>query len=129
MFGCDIKKILIFTSAFGLLGIILCIAFFESSEVLISALVMPNAKERVYIISGNIKNTEIKSNTLFFSLCDSFSCIDCVYFNPSSGINEKIENSKNYNHLIKVKARFEYYYGRPELVVYKFYFKDQGGFS
>lgn len=67
MFEKKLFKILIFTSAFALLGILTIMYFFEASLVSISFLLSEDAKVGVYLVSGNLKNIEIKSNVLFLS--------------------------------------------------------------
>jgi len=121
-----LKKISIFICVFGLLGILIVLYLYEPLEVSISRLLLKDTKEGVYFVSGNLKNLESKSNTLFLEICDSVSCISCVYFNPSKSTIEKLENTLHNNHTLKIKGRFEYYYGSPEIIVYNFYFSEKG---
>lgn len=129
MFEKDLYKIIIFTGAFGLLGILVIMYFFEASLVSISFLLSKDAKEGVYLVAGNIKYIDIKSNVLFFKLCDSLSCISGVYFNPTNNTAERLEYAKTTNQEISIKSRFEYYYGSPEIIAYKFYFDKLGDYS
>lgn len=129
MFEKKLFKILIFTSAFALLGILTIMYFFEASLVSISFLLSEDAKVGVYLVSGNLKNIEIKSNVLFFELCNSYDCISGVYFNPTNKTAERLEYARETNQEITIKSRFEYYYGSPEIIAYKFYFDKCGGYS
>lgn len=121
-----LKKISIFICVFGLLGILIVMYFSESFEVSISQLLLEDTKEGVYLFSGNIKSLETKSNTLFFEICDSFSCISGIYFNASKSTLEKLETALQENQTLRIKGRFEYYYGSPEIIVYQFYFTKEG---
>lgn len=129
MFEKDLRAIIIFACVFGLLGILATMYFFEASAVSISSLLSKDAKEGVYIVSGNLKSLETKSNVLFFKLCDSFACISGVYFNPAKQIIDKLIKAKQTNTEITIKARFEYYYDSPEIIAYKFYFNKLGDYS
>ena len=129
MFEKDLRKIIIFTGAFGLLGILVIMYFFEASAVSISFLLSRDAKEGVYVVSGQVKDIEIKSNVLFFKLCDSLACISGVYFNPTNKTSERLEYANTINQEITIKSRFEYYYGSPEIIAYKFYFDKLGDYS
>lgn len=129
MFEKNIRKIIIFTATFGLLGILVVMFFFEASLVPVSFLLSNDAKEGVYLVSGNLKDIEIKSNVLFFKLCDSFNCISGVYFNPVNKMVERLEYAQQTNQEITIKSRFEYYYGTPEIIAYKFYFEKQRDYS
>ncbi|MFA5745330.1 MAG: hypothetical protein WCX82_00665 [archaeon] len=123
MFDDDFRKIIIFTCIFGLLGLFIITYFFECAEVIVSDLLSGDIKESVYVVIGQIKSIEVKSNTLFFEFCDSSNCIKAVYFNPSTRIIEKLKTAMRDNLQIKVKARFEKYYGVSEIVIYKIYFE------
>jgi len=122
MFDAYFRKLIVFTCVFGILGLLIITYYFETVEVSVSDLLSINIKESVYIVTGEVKSIEIKSNTLFFSLCDLSNCISAVYFNPSSATVVQLKGAQSSNSLVKVKARFERYYGTPELVVYKIYF-------
>lgn len=129
MFEKNLRKIIIFTCVFGLFGILAIMYFFEASAVSISYLLSKDTREGVYLVSGQLKSLETKSNVLFFKLCDSFACISGVYFNPTKQVLDNLESAKQANQHITIKSRFEYYYGSPEIIAYKFYFEDLGDYS
>ncbi len=117
MFDSDFRKIIIFSAVFGLLGILLLMYYFETSELSVSA-VSENHINKTLSVTGNVKYIALKSNTLFFELCDSSACISCVYFNPSKKLIIDLKELQESNKEITVKARYQKYYETKELIVY-----------
>lgn len=106
-----LRILIICVCVFGLLGLLLITSFYNARRITVNELLLNPPNESIYLVDGRIKNPQIKSNTLFFELCD-FSCIACVYFNPSFGL----EGGKE----ISVKAKYTTFNNKPELIVYSF---------
>jgi exonuclease VII large subunit len=83
---------------------------------LVSSLLDLKPNEKIYVVSGQVKDIKEKSNTLFFQLCDSYVCLPCVYFNPT----DKDIQFVSRNQEIKVKAKYTTFNNSPELIVFSF---------
>jgi len=116
MFEKYIRILIICSCLFGLLGILLITYFYDSRQVLVSSLLDLKPNEKIYVVSGQVKDIKEKSNTLFFQLCDSYVCLPCVYFNPT----DKDIQFVSRNQEIKVKARYTTFNNSPELIVFSF---------
>jgi len=109
------RLLIICCCLFGLLGLLLLSYFYDSVSVTPTVLYLQEPDDRVYLVTGIVKNEVVKSNTLFFEICDSLACLPCVYFNPASNLSfSGLENTT-------VKAKYTTYNNSPELVVYSFW--------
>lgn len=116
MFENNLRILIISACIFGILGILVITYFYDSVKTTPEKLSNIQPNDQIYLVSGYIKNTTVKSNTLFFELCDYFVCIDSVYFNPSAALITELKDGQE----ITIKAKYSYYNDSPELIVFSF---------
>lgn len=117
MFDKYLRLLIVFSCILGLLGILFVYFFYETHTLLVVEVLNLLPDENTYVVFGNVKEATIKSNTLFFKLCDVSVCVPCVYFNPSKAEQEVLHKSNK----LYVKAKYTTYNQEPELLVYSFW--------
>ena len=116
MFEKYIRILIVCSCLCGLLGILLITYFYDSRQVLVSSLLDLEPNEKIYVVSGQVKDIKEKSNTLFFQLCDSYACLPCVYFNPTDNDIQYVSRNQE----LTVKAKYTTFNNSSELIVFSF---------
>lgn len=116
MFEKYIRILIICSCLFGLLGILSITYFYESRQISVSSLLGTEPNEKIYIVSGQVKEITEKSNTLFFQLCDSLKCVQAVYFNPTKEDVAFVSRNQE----LTVKAKYTTFNNTPELIAFSF---------
>jgi len=111
------KRIIIILSIIGLILLVIYSLFFTPQEQTISNLI--NLKEGTAITSiGLIKDVSVNNNYVTFSFCENTSCIQSIFFNPSSKQVDLITKYSTTKERVVVSGQYKKYMGAPEIIVY-----------